>query len=985
MAKLYILYGSATGNAEGIAKDLAEKTLPNHFSSVICQPLESFKKLAKEWNEPPTTGKKHGLVLISSTTGNGDAPENASRFVRYIKRKQTAESQPFQHCTFSVLGLGDTNYDQFCAMGKLIDEKMVELGATRAKALACADEATGLEDVVEPFMETVLSDMETACISGNVMSETTAEKKRSKQIIPPTATVTPTITTIATPTQETLPSLPTTTTPSKSSSPLFILYGSATGNAEQIAKDLASTYETILGNPDSKTFFPSVVCCECDQFKKKCLPTWEEQPPAGTKHGVILVASTTGNGDAPENAGRFMRYIKRKQTIEAQPFRHVQYAVLGLGDTNYDQFCNTGKTIDKKLAELGGKRAMPLACADEATGLEDVVEPWVDSVLMEITNACRGKSVAEDTSKPLPTTTTTVQKEKMELEEEKKSDVYEPEDAIKLELVGSLAVGPRIVRSMLGLKEDEVMTKVDLSSLPSLKSLRNSCELFEDFANEMEATKELTFDEDDNISIDSSESLQYDAENPFESNILGARYLTNTSVDGAACVCERVGPNNTLIEDDVVVQAREILNSNFPLTGSGECGENNGKRVIELSLSLPDDRDTLKYEPGDAIGLLVTNTPAAVKFVLELLQTNHGLLPSQLVTIDSGHPITVEEAIRERIDLSRVVKNRRTLYSLAQFATDQEERDVLYMLSCKTEQGERLRQDYIVNQCRSVVDILQDFPSCQAISLDGLLSISPPIAPRYYSICSSPLDKNDNMGSSSLKIAFSVVDFLTPSLKLNETEYGLRRIQGAATGYLEALSSPLLCNFSGAMEIPAIKIFPKPTNDFRLPSSLSTPLILIGPGTGIAPFMGFLAHRKAIISSKESIDEVGDVSVFFGCRRANHDYLYKDDLKKLTDENIITNLYSAFSRHTNSRQYVQDIMKTNPDCTKRLVDMIMSENASVYICGDGNHMARDVQNTIAGLLGTHFGDGGNDDALQRGKAYIEEMKKNGKLLLDIWS
>ena len=191
--------------------------------------------------------------------------------------------------------------------------------------------------------------------------------------------------------------------------------------------------------------------------------------------------------------------------------------------------------------------------------------------------------------------------------------------------------------------------------------------------------------------------------------------------------------------------------------------------------------------------------------------------------------------------------------------------------------------------------------------------------------------------------------------------------------------------------------------------------------------MGFLAHRRSLVSSRESTDaantvvegtwrggyeleaedlpigdkdasgllvgadfrsqqHVGDVSVFFGCRYADHDYLYKDELKALNDEKIITSMYSAFSRDADSRQYVQDVMKTNEDCKKKLIDMIMTQNASVYICGDGNHMARDVQNTIAGLIGPHIvGSGSCEEYSDSGKAYIDEMKRKGKFLLDIWS
>ena len=91
------------------------------------------------------------------------------------------------------------------------------------------------------------------------------------------------------------------------------------------------------------------------------------------------MVSTTGNADAPENCEKFWRFIKRR----AQPkdlFQKLNFGVLGLGDTNYDKFCHMGKSIDKRLHELGGTRLCPLGCADEAVGLESVVEPWIEQL-----------------------------------------------------------------------------------------------------------------------------------------------------------------------------------------------------------------------------------------------------------------------------------------------------------------------------------------------------------------------------------------------------------------------------------------------------------------------------------------------------------------------------------------------------------------------------------------------------------------------------
>jgi sulfite reductase alpha subunit-like flavoprotein len=1045
MATLYILYGSATGNAEGIAKDLAENKPPAGFSSIICEPLEKFKKYSDKWLQEPAAGNKHGVILISSTTGNADPPENASRFIRYIKRKPNIEIQPFQNVAFCTLALGDTNYDQFCAIGRLIDKKMGELGGTRAKKLACADEATGLEDVVEPWIDTVFVDIQKACFGEAATNAATnaATATSSNTTATTTAAITTSVT--ATPqekqseaasaaaTADTSESKPspaetasaqsttvTTPPPEKSESPLFILYTSATGNAEQISKDLASTYEVILGNPDAQTFFPSVVCCQLDEYKKKCMPIWEQAPVPGTKHGVLVVASTTGNGETPENGDRFMRFLKRKQTVESQPLQHVSFAVLGLGDTNYDQFCNTGKMLDKRLAEAGGTHAKKLACADEATGLEDVVDPWINTILMEITTACRGGVGVTTTAAADTTTAATMHpKKNKQAEEEKKSEMSEPEPPVSMQPSSSSSVGVQIVRSLLNLDDKACsIPQVKHSDLPGLGSSRSSCELFsgDDLADadaERMRQRGSSFDDRATVSSGSAGSLYYTLDKPFETSILNARYLTKTSTDAAAKVCEQWGPSGMQSRADVMA-TRELIDQQFPLDGPDAA--RNGKRVIELTMALPDDY-TLEYQPGDSLGLIVSNSPEAISFVLNMLRERHGIESTQKVSIDSNKPITVEEAVCNRIDLCSPLKNTRIIHSLSQFATDQEEANVLGLLSSKTSEGERLFQELIVEQRRSVFCILQDFPSCQNIPLEGLLSILPGIPSRYYSVSSSPLDKSCD--ALSLTVAFSIVDYLTPSLVVNGEERGRRRIYGIATRYIEAICSSFLSG-GKATNLPPLKIFPKPAADFRLPPAIATPIVLIGPGTGIAPFMGFLSHRRALVSSKASTEaastivegtwrgdyemeaedlpvgkndtsglalgadyrshqNVGSVDVFFGCRHADHDQLYQDEMAEFQKEGIITQQYNAFSRD-GERQYVQDIMRTNAECGSRLVDIIVNKRGIVYICGDGNKMAKGVQGAIAELLGNKLG-GGVDD----GKAYIEELKSKGRFLLDIWS
>jgi sulfite reductase alpha subunit-like flavoprotein len=136
--------------------------------------------------------------------------------------------------------------------------------------------------------------------------------------------------------------------------PLYVLFASATGNAEEISKRIHEN--NLTKKYPSKLF-------SLNDFKDKILAKKTDTDP----YNMIIVASSTGNGDVPENGDKFWRFIKRT-TTPATLFAGVNYGVLGLGDTNYDKFCFASKQIDKRVGELGGVKYCHHGAADDATG-----------------------------------------------------------------------------------------------------------------------------------------------------------------------------------------------------------------------------------------------------------------------------------------------------------------------------------------------------------------------------------------------------------------------------------------------------------------------------------------------------------------------------------------------------------------------------------------------------------------------------------------
>jgi sulfite reductase (NADPH) flavoprotein alpha-component len=365
----------------------------------------------------------------------------------------------------------------------------------------------------------------------------------------------------------------------------------------------------------------------------------------------------------------------------------------------------------------------------------------------------------------------------------------------------------------------------------------------------------------------------------------------------------------------------KILN-NVNLNGAGSIKET---RHIEFSL----EGSGLSYNPGDALGILPSNDPELVASLLEEMNWD----PECTVTINKqGDTLPLKEALTSYFEITLLSKK---ILQQAAELTDNEELKKLVL----AENADQLKE---YTNGRDLLDMLRDFGPWKATAQE-IASLLRKMTPRLYSIASS---FSAHPGQVHLTIG-----------AVRYTAHGRER-KGVCS---------VLCA-ERVHEGDTLPVFVQPNKHFHLPESPETDIIMVGPGTGIAPFRSFIEERAVT-------KVTGKTWLFFGDQHEGSDFLYRDELEQYQKDGVLTKLSTAWSRDTEKKVYVQHKILEN---SKELFEWL-EKGANFYICGDKQHMAKDVHNALITVIAQEGGLSQED-----AEAYLNDLQKQGRYQRDVY-
>ncbi|MBO9499246.1 MAG: cytochrome P450 [Novosphingobium sp.] len=448
-----------------------------------------------------------------------------------------------------------------------------------------------------------------------------------------------------------------------------------------------------------------------------------------------------------------------------------------------------------------------------------------------------------------------------------------------------------------------------------------------------------------------------DADGDFDSGVedfvqrlwdaLGAEGGHTDDAGLGVTILDRVATRHAVLTGDVhsfdVVDNHELVTD--PPPGLWDFSlETPRSSTRAITIKLPTG---ISYRTGDHLAVYARNRPELAERALRVLDIDGDTLirlddaAARLRHLPIGEVMSARQMLEDFVDLQEPAP-RRALQQLANHTRCPNTRSKIEQLG-----GENYARE-IGDQRLSLLDLIRLFPALE-VSLDKFIALSPPILPRFYSIASSPLVSPDS------------ADLLVGTLNAPAWS-GQGEHQGLASTYLRDI----------AVGDRVLGFLRTPNPAFAPPGDPKVPLLLIGPGTGFAPFRGFLQEREALrIAGKAP----GGTQLFFGCRHPDHDWLYRSEMERWQAQGDMT-LHLAFSAvPEHPWRFVQDALWAEQEAVWATIEA----GASIYVCGDGRLMAPAVRDTLVRI---HMQQVGTTHA--HASAWLETMIGEGRYHQDVF-
>jgi cytochrome P450/NADPH-cytochrome P450 reductase len=381
---------------------------------------------------------------------------------------------------------------------------------------------------------------------------------------------------------------------------------------------------------------------------------------------------------------------------------------------------------------------------------------------------------------------------------------------------------------------------------------------------------------------------------------------------------------------------------------TGANASDRSTRHVEVQLP-----SGIGYRVGDHLSVVPRNDPALVDSVAR----RFGFLPADLLRLQvaegrraqlpAGEAISVGRLLTEFVELQQVATRKQIQIMSEHTRCPVTKPKLLALVGEDAASAERYRIE-IFDKRKSVFDLLEEYPACE-LPFHVYLEMLSLLTPRYYSISSSP-----SGDAARCSITVAVVEGAAYS--------GRGSYKGVCSNYL-----------AGRRVGDTIHATVRETRaGFRLPDDTAVPIIMIGPGTGLAPFRGFLQERAA---RKTAGARLGPAVLFFGCRHPQQDFLYANELEAFAADGICE-LHTAFSRAGERKTYVQHLVAAQKEKLWSLIE----QGAIIFVCGDGSKMEPDVKAALVAIYREHAGA----DA-EAGARWIEELGSKNRYVLDVWA